>query len=129
MECLTYKQWTLCSRCSAKWQCTHFARTNKTVQLLHISPLQVNFYNLLSQVNINQLIAIKGLRFVHYSRLHYTHSLEIHTVSHTQYAILKMSGKLELSWKEDSRSIGILEEVEDETKYRPLIMLNFLFIG
>ena len=40
-----------------------------------------------------------------------------------------MSGKLELSWTEDARSIGILEEVDDVVKYRPLIMFNFQFLG
>ena len=40
-----------------------------------------------------------------------------------------MSGKLELDWKEDSRSIGILEETDDVHKYKPLIMLNFELMG
>ena len=40
-----------------------------------------------------------------------------------------MSGKVELSWKEDARSIGILEEVDDVIKYRPLIMFNFQLLG
>ena len=40
-----------------------------------------------------------------------------------------MSGKLELSWTVDARYIGILEEVEDVVKYRPLIMFNFKFLG
>ena len=40
-----------------------------------------------------------------------------------------MAGKLELNWKEDARSIGILVEENDELKYKPLIMLNFEFLG
>ena len=41
-----------------------------------------------------------------------------------------MSGRLELTWNEDPRSIGILvEESEEEIKYKPLIMLNFKFLG
>ena len=40
-----------------------------------------------------------------------------------------MSANLELTWKEESRSIGILEEIDDEFKYRALIMLNFSFVG
>ena len=41
-----------------------------------------------------------------------------------------MAGKLELSWKEDPRSIGILvKETDDDIKYKPLIMLNFEFFG
>lgn len=40
-----------------------------------------------------------------------------------------MSAKLELVWTEDNRSIGILEESDDDTSYKPLIMLNFKFHG
>lgn len=40
-----------------------------------------------------------------------------------------MTGKIELVWKEDLRSIGILEENEEGFKYKPLIMLNFKFLG
>ena len=40
-----------------------------------------------------------------------------------------MSAKLELVWTEDNRSIGILEENDEETNYKPLIMLNFKFLG
>ena len=41
-----------------------------------------------------------------------------------------MSGRLELTWNEDPRSIGILvEEGEDDIKYKPLIMLNFKIQG
>ena len=40
-----------------------------------------------------------------------------------------MSGKIELDWKEDARSIGIMEETDDVQKYKPLIMLNFELMG
>ena len=36
-----------------------------------------------------------------------------------------MAGKLELAWREDARSIDILEDIDDVHKYKPLIMLNF----
>ena len=40
-----------------------------------------------------------------------------------------MSGKIELDWKEDARSIGISEENDNGQKYKPLIMLNFELLG
>ena len=42
----------------------------------------------------------------------------------------EMSGKIELVWDEDPRSIGILAQNEEgSSKYKPLIMLNFVLIG
>ena len=35
---------------------------------------------------------------------------------------------VELNWNHDNRSIGILEESDDES-YKPLIMFNFKFLG
>ena len=40
-----------------------------------------------------------------------------------------MNRKVELTWTDDSRSIGIQEDIDDEVKYRALIMLNFKFLG
>ena len=40
-----------------------------------------------------------------------------------------MSAKVELVWTEDNRSIGIMEDNDEHEKYRPLIMLNFKFLG
>ena len=40
-----------------------------------------------------------------------------------------MSAKLMLVWTEDNRSIGIIEESDEEEKYRPLIMFNFKCLG
>ena len=42
-----------------------------------------------------------------------------------------MSYNVELDWKEDNRSIGVIEENEDGTnfRYKPLIMLNFSLLG
>jgi hypothetical protein len=45
------------------------------------------------------------------------------------WLVHNMTGKLELSWNEDPRSIGIMEEVDEDIKFRPLIMLNFKFRG
>ena len=40
-----------------------------------------------------------------------------------------MSAKLMLVWTEDNRSIGIIEENDEQENYRPLIMFNFKFLG
>jgi hypothetical protein len=34
-----------------------------------------------------------------------------------------------LVWTEDNRSIGIIEDNDENEKYRPLIMFNFKFLG
>ena len=36
---------------------------------------------------------------------------------------------VELDWNHDNRSIGILEESDVESSYKPLIMFNFKFLG
>ena len=40
-----------------------------------------------------------------------------------------MGSKIELVWKEDDRTIGLMEETDEMARYKPLIMLNFELLG
>jgi hypothetical protein len=40
-----------------------------------------------------------------------------------------MGSKIELVWKEDDRTIGIMEDNDEIVRYKPLIMLNFELLG